>query len=165
MPEQMKTISVTVNGVRHERTVDVRTLLVDLLRDELHLTGTHIGCEEGICGACSIEVNGELVKSCLMLAVAAAGAEIVTIEGVGSTGAMDDPVQAGFWESYAAQCGFCTPGMVVAARNLVHSNNDPSETEIREHLVGNLCRCTGYQPIIAGVQRAGELMREERSTE
>jgi carbon-monoxide dehydrogenase small subunit len=153
MSEDAQTLRLTVNGTSYEREVESRTLLVDLIRDDLRLTGTHIGCEEGICGACTVEVDGRLVKSCLMFAVQANGTEVTTIEGVGTAQDMS-PVQQAFWDSHAVQCGFCTPGMVVAAENLLKSNPDPSEDEIKTHLVGNLCRCTGYQPIIAAVQKA-----------
>jgi carbon-monoxide dehydrogenase small subunit len=128
-------------------------LLADLLRDELRLTGTHLSCEEGICGACTVQVDGELVKSCLMFAVQADGAAVTTAEGLASERTLS-PVQAAFREMHAVQCGFCTPGMVVAAEALLRESPDPSEDEIRRHLVGNLCRCTGYQGIVAAVRRA-----------
>jgi carbon-monoxide dehydrogenase small subunit len=153
MSEDAQTLRLTVNGTSYEREVESRTLLVDLIRDDLRLTGTHVGCEEGICGACTVEVDGRLVKSCLMFAVQANGTEVTTVEGLGSHDDLS-PVQQAFWDSHAVQCGFCTPGMVVAAENLLKSNPDPSEDEIRTHLVGNLCRCTGYQPIVAAVKQA-----------
>lgn len=159
MSGQRETVTVTVNGTTVTREVEPRTLLVDLLRDHLGLTGTHIGCEEGICGACTVEVDGRIAKSCLMFAVQAEGAEVSTVEDR-QNGELD-PVQRGLWESHAVQCGFCTPGMVVAARALLRENPSPTEADVRRHLVGNLCRCTGYQSVVAGVQRAGELMREE----
>ena len=161
MSDETQTVRLTVNGQAHERDVEPRTLLVDVLRDELHLTGTHVGCEEGICGACTVEVDGRLVKSCLMFAVQADKGEVRTIEGVGN-GSLSR-VQQAFWESHAVQCGFCTPGMVVAAENLLRDNPDPTEEEIRRHLVGNLCRCTGYQPIVKAVKRAAAAASEERS--
>jgi carbon-monoxide dehydrogenase small subunit len=161
MTDEAQTVRLTVNGQTHEREVEPRTLLVDVLRDELGLTGTHVGCEEGICGACTVEVDGRLVKSCLMFAVQADGGELRTIEGV-ANGSLSR-VQQAFWETHAVQCGFCTPGMVVAAENLLRDNPDPTEEEIRRHLVGNLCRCTGYQPIIAAVKLAAAAGSEERS--
>ena len=162
MVEETHAVRVTVNGTAYEREVEARTLLVDLLRDGLRLTGTHASCEEGICGACTVEVEGRLVKSCLMFAVQADGSEVTTIEGVASDGELH-PVQEAFRETHAVQCGFCTPGMVVAARALLRENPDPSEDEIRRHLVGNLCRCTGYQSIIAAVRRAAGAGVEERT--
>jgi carbon-monoxide dehydrogenase small subunit len=162
MVEETHAVRVTVNGTAYEREVEARTLLVDLLRDGLRLTGTHASCEEGICGACTVEVDGRLVKSCLMFAVQADGCEVTTIEGVASDGGLH-PVQEAFRETHAVQCGFCTPGMVVAARALLRENPDPSEDEIRRHLVGNLCRCTGYQSIIAAVRRAAGAGVEERT--
>lgn len=153
MGEERQTVELTVNGSAHECEVEPRTLLVDVIRDELRLTGTHTGCEEGICGACTVEVDGKLVKSCLMFAVQADGCEVTTVEGIGEDGEMGR-VQQAMWESHAVQCGFCTPGMVVAAENLLKNNPNPSEDEIRAHLVGNICRCTGYHPIIKAVQKA-----------
>jgi carbon-monoxide dehydrogenase small subunit len=153
MADDTLTVRLTVNGKAHEVGVEPRTLLVDVIREELRLTGTHTGCEEGICGACTVEIDGRLVKSCLMFAVQADGGDVTTVEGIGRTDSMSI-VQQAFMDSHAVQCGFCTPGMVVSVENLLKNNPDPSEDEIRRHLVGNLCRCTGYQPIVAAVQKA-----------
>jgi carbon-monoxide dehydrogenase small subunit len=153
MAESTTTITVTVNGTEHTRQVAPRTLLVDLIRDDLRLTGTHIGCEEGICGACTVTVDGQLVKSCLFLAVQADGKEVTTVEGLTPKGGTSR-LQECFRDKFALQCGFCTSGMVVAADALLRENPDPSEQEIKEHLVGNLCRCTGYLSIIDAVRAA-----------
>ncbi|NMH97801.1 (2Fe-2S)-binding protein [Pseudonocardia acidicola] len=158
MAESTK-ITVTVNGVVHERTVEPRTLLVDLVRDELRLTGTHVGCEEGICGACTVTVDGTIVKSCLMFAIQADGAEVTTVEGLTPATGLS-PLQEAFRNEFAVQCGFCTPGMIVAAEALLRDNPDPTEDEVREHLVGNLCRCSGYLPIIAAVRAAAGARQE-----
>ena len=146
-------IALEVNGGRHESDVEPRTLLVHHLRDDLGLTGTHIGCETGLCGACTVLLDGAAVKSCMVLAVQAAGRSVTTVEGLARDGRLD-PVQEGFWECHALQCGFCTPGMIVAARALLDRTPDPSEEEIRAGLDGNLCRCTGYQHIVEAVQYA-----------
>lgn len=153
MAESNATITVTVNGTEYTRQVASRTLLVDLIRDDLRLTGTHIGCEEGICGACTVTVDGQLVKSCLFLAVQADGKEVTTVEGLTPKGGTSR-LQESFRDNFALQCGFCTSGMVVAADALLRENPDPSEQEIKEHLVGNLCRCTGYLSIIDAVRAA-----------
>jgi len=146
-------IAVTVNGVRHEREVEPRTLLVHFLREDLGLVGTNVGCDTSSCGACTIHVNGESVKSCTMLAVQADGAEITTIEGLGANGAMH-PMQQAFQENHALQCGFCTPGMVMAAVSLLNEVPSPSEEQVRHGLEGNLCRCTGYHNIVKAVLAA-----------
>jgi carbon-monoxide dehydrogenase small subunit len=161
-----KTIQVRVNGQIVEREVPIRMLLVDFLREELGLTGTHVGCSvEGRCGACTILLNGENVKSCLTLAVQADGANILTVEGLGTPDNLH-PIQEGFWEKHGLQCGFCTPGMMMSAYNLLKVNPHPSSDEIREAIVGNLCRCTGYEHIIEAVQYAAErlssMSKEER---
>ncbi|GIM44968.1 carbon monoxide dehydrogenase [Collibacillus ludicampi] len=161
-----KTIQVRVNGQIVEREVHIRMLLVDFLREELGLTGTHVGCSvEGRCGACTILLNGENVKSCLTLAVQADGANILTVEGLGTPDNLH-PIQEGFWEKHGLQCGFCTPGMMMSAYNLLKVNPHPSSDEIREAIVGNLCRCTGYEHIIEAVQYAAErlssMSKEER---
>ena len=153
MERQSFRISVTVNGTEYRREVEPRLLLVDLIRDELGLTGTHIGCEEGICGACTVEVDGEIVKSCLLFAVQADGASITTIEGV-ADGDRLAPLQESLAEAGALQCGYCTPGMVMAARALLKSSPAPSDGEIRYAMAGNLCRCTGYQQILDAVKHA-----------
>ena len=151
----MKTINVTVNGTAYEETVSERLVLVDFLRDQLALTGTHIGCETGVCGACTLDVNGEAVKSCMMFAVQADGQEVTTIEGLAEDGKLH-PIQEGFWERHGLQCGYCTPGMIMSARQLLKRNPKPSEEEIRHAIDGNLCRCTGYQQIVEAIQYAIE---------
>jgi carbon-monoxide dehydrogenase small subunit len=151
-------ISVTVNGVKHEAQVEPRELLVYFLRDRLALTGTHVGCDTSQCGACTIHLNGRAVKSCTVLAVQADGAEVTTIEGI-ARGETLHPVQEGFREKHGAQCGYCTPGMIMTAVHLLEKNTQPSEEEIRNALEGNLCRCTGYVNIVAAIQWAGERMR------
>jgi carbon-monoxide dehydrogenase small subunit len=155
-------IMVTVNGRRYSHEVEPRLLLVHYLRDVLGLTGTHIGCETGICGACTVLLNGQAVKSCMLFAVQVDGQEITTIEGLASDGQLH-PVQQGFWEKHGLQCGYCTPGMILAAVQLLQRNPNPTEEEIRHALVGNLCRCTGYQQIVEAVQWAAEKMREGRT--
>src|SRR5262245_59897357 len=150
MSEQTLAINLTVNGERVSRSVPVRQHLVDFLRLELGLTGTHLGCEHGVCGACSVRVDGALVRGCLMLAVQADGADVVTIEGLDATGEIADLQQA-FVERNALQCGFCTPGMLMAAADLVRVGVPRTRAEIRAHLAGNFCRCTGCQAIIDAV--------------
>ena len=146
----MKHISVTVNGVRHEADVEERELLVYFLREGLGLTGTNVGCDTSSCGACTIHVNGESVKSCTLLAVQADGMEVTTIEGLATNGELH-PMQAAFQTHHGLQCGYCTPGMIMAATSLLKENPNPSEDEIRHGLEGNLCRCTGYQNIVKAV--------------
>ena len=148
-------LQVSVNGQSHDSEVEPRTLLVHYLRDTLGLTGTHIGCDTTNCGACTVHLNGESVKSCTVLAVQAEGAEVTTIEGLGSEGALH-PVQEGFWEHHGLQCGYCTPGMIMAAADLLKRNASPSEEEIRHALEGNLCRCTGYHNIVKAVMSAAK---------
>ena len=156
-PERFQ-IVVTVSGTAYDRDVEPRLLLVDFLRDDLGMTGTHIGCDEGICGACTVEVDGEIVKSCLMYAVQADGVSITTVEGL--SGGVDlHPIQQAFIERHAVQCGYCTPGLVLATRALLTTNPSPTEEEIRQYLIGNLCRCGGYHNIVAAVGRAAELMQ------
>jgi carbon-monoxide dehydrogenase small subunit len=155
-------ISVTVNGQRYESEVEPRLLLVHYLRDVLDLTGTHIGCNTSQCGACVVLLNGEAVKSCTVLAVQANGAEVMTIEGLAPEGELH-PLQNGFWEMHGLQCGFCTPGMIMASYQLLKNNANPSEAEIRKGLEGNICRCTGYQNIVRSVQHAAEEMRAATS--
>ncbi|MEM7542516.1 MAG: (2Fe-2S)-binding protein [Pseudomonadota bacterium] len=149
MPE----ISLTVNGQSMSGQAETRELLVDFIRDHLKLTGTHVGCDTSQCGACVVHVNGRSVKSCTMLAVQANGANVTTIEGL-AQGDQLHPLQAAFREEHGLQCGFCTPGMIMSTLDLLKQNNNPSETEIREWLEGNLCRCTGYHNIVKSVQRA-----------
>ncbi|EFH85722.1 (2Fe-2S)-binding protein [Ktedonobacter racemifer] len=150
-------ISVTINGTAYEDTVDSRTLLVHWIRDGLHLTGTHIGCDTTSCGACTILVDGKATKSCTMFAVQANGRQIVTVEGL-EQGDRLHPMQEGFHEKHALQCGYCTPGMMMAAIALLQRNPHPSEQEIREGISGNLCRCTGYVNIVRAIQYAAEKM-------
>ena len=147
----MRRISVTVNGVPREADVEERDLLVYFLRDGLGLTGTNVGCDTTVCGACTVHVDGESVKSCNLLAVQVDGAEVTTIEGLAAIGEMH-PMQAAFQEHHGLQCGFCTPGMIMAATSLLNEHPDPSEDEIRHGLEGNLCRCTGYHNIVKAVQ-------------
>jgi aerobic carbon-monoxide dehydrogenase small subunit len=144
-------ITLTVNGAQVSRRVAPRVHLVDFLRDELGLTGSHIGCEHGVCGACTIRVNGEIVRGCLMLAVQANGCNVDTIEGLSDSGELKD-LQKAFHEKNALQCGFCTPGMLLAAQDLVLKNRKPTREEIREHISGNYCRCTGYQAIVDAIE-------------
>jgi carbon-monoxide dehydrogenase small subunit len=146
-------IAATVNGRRRESEVEARTLLVHWLRDGLGLTGTHIGCDTTNCGACTVHLNGEAVKSCTVLAAQADGAEITTIEGLAPDGGLH-PVQEAFWEKHGLQCGYCTPGMIMAAADLLRRNPSPSDEEIRHGLEGNLCRCTGYHNIVEAVKSA-----------
>jgi carbon-monoxide dehydrogenase small subunit len=148
-------IRVRVNGVEHHSEVEPRLLLVHYLREILNLTGTHVGCETSICGACTVLLDGQAVKSCTIFAVQADGAKITTIEGLAANGQLN-PVQEGFWEKHGLQCGFCTPGMIVTATELLDRNPRPSEAEIRHGLEGNLCRCTGYQHIVEAVEYAAE---------
>jgi len=154
--DQQVPIGVTVNGVRHERAVEPRLLLSDFLRHELGLTGTHVGCEHGVCGACTVLLDGDAVRSCLILAVQADGHELVTVEGLAPPGGGDElhPLQAAFREAHGLQCGFCTPGFLMTLVPFLREHPHPSEPEIREALSGNLCRCTGYQGIVAAVQLA-----------
>ncbi len=146
-------ITVTVNGEAHEADVEARLLLVHLLRDDLGLTGTHVGCDTSNCGACTVHIDGESAKSCTMFAVQADGREIKTIEGM-ADGAILHPLQQAFWDQHGLQCGFCTPGMIMQAAWLLADNPDPSEEEIRWGISGNLCRCTGYVNIVKAIQQA-----------
>lgn len=150
-----QTIRVTVNGTTYERDVEPRLLLVDFIRKDLGLTGTHIGCEHGVCGTCTVLLDGVAIRSCLMFAVQADGKNVTTIEGIGSMENLH-PVQAAFQEAHGAQCGFCTPGMVMSVIPFLEENKNPSEEEIREVVDGNLCRCTGYQHIIDAVKIAAD---------
>jgi aerobic carbon-monoxide dehydrogenase small subunit len=149
----MRHVSLAVNGVRHELDLEPRELLVYVLRDRLGLTGTNVGCDTSSCGACTVLLNGESVKSCTLLGVQADGMELTTIEGLASNGDLH-PLQQAFHEQHGLQCGYCTPGMVMAAASLLAENPEPSETEIRHALEGNLCRCTGYQNIVAAIRAA-----------
>jgi aerobic carbon-monoxide dehydrogenase small subunit len=151
-------ITLNVNGTLRSAVVEPRALLVHVLRDDLDLTGTHIGCDTSQCGACTVLIDGLAVKSCTQLGVQCEGQEITTIEGLGTLDALH-PLQAAFWEKHGLQCGFCTPGMILTAADLLARNPDPSEQEIRHALEGNYCRCTGYQNIVAAVQTAATAMR------
>jgi aerobic carbon-monoxide dehydrogenase small subunit len=160
----VSTISVTVNGRTHKSDVEPRTLLVQYLRDQLNLTGTHVGCDTSQCGACTVLLDGVSVKSCTVLAVQADGSQITTIEGLATDGKLH-ALQEGFWEKHGLQCGFCTPGMIMSACDLLQQNPNPSEAEIRHGLEGNLCRCTGYHNIVKAVQYAAAKMRGEEGVE
>ena len=153
-------VSMTVNSRSVSGDIDPRTLLVHFIRENLNLTGTHIGCETSYCGACTVMVNGKTVKSCTMLAVGADGAEVMTIEGLAKDGQLH-PVQEGFWERHGLQCGYCTPGMIISAVGLLEKNDNPTEDEIRHGIEGNLCRCTGYHNIVRAIEYAGAKMRGE----
>ena len=150
-------IALTVNGVRHERQVEPRRLLSDFLREDLGLTGTHVGCEHGVCGACTVLLDGDSARSCLTFAVQCDGASIRTVEGLGEIGALH-PLQESFRRHHALQCGFCTPGMIMAANELLSKNPSPTREEIRHGLEGNICRCTGYQNIVSAVEDAARAM-------
>jgi carbon-monoxide dehydrogenase small subunit len=157
-PVAQKTISVEVNGTTYEREVEARRLLVHFLRDDLDLTGTHVGCDTGNCGACSVIVDGTLLKSCMMLAIQADGASIETVEGLGADGELA-PLQQAFGEHHALQCGYCTPGMLMSAKALLDENPEPTEGEIRRAIQGNICRCTGYVNIVEAIAAAAEAGR------
>ena len=163
MPEKV-TVRLTVNGKAYERQVEPRYLLADFLRHEIGLKGTHIGCEHGVCGACTVILDGRAVRSCLMLAVQAAGSEITTIEGLAPDEGLA-PLQQAMWDSHSFQCGFCTPGFVMQATAFLGDHPDAGEQQIREALSGNICRCTGYQSIVDGVLLAAERNRERCAKE
>ena len=154
----MTNVSMTVNGKAVSGEVEGRTLLVDFLRESLNLTGTHVGCDTSQCGACTVHVGGKMVKSCTMLALEADGAEVTTIEGMANDDGSLGVIQAAFQEHHGLQCGFCTPGMVMAASALLAENKNPSEAEIRKHLDGNICRCTGYHNIVKSIQAAASAL-------
>ena len=149
-------VRVQINGREYQGNVEPRKLLVDFIRDDLGLTGTHVGCEHGVCGSCTVLLNNETVRSCLMFAVQANGAELKTVEGLAPSAAELHPLQEAFWELHGLQCGFCTPGILLTAEALLKELPDPSDHEIREWISGNLCRCTGYQNIVAAIQAAGK---------
>ena len=153
-------ITMTVNGKSYTETVETRYHLADFLRQALKLTGTHVGCEHGVCGACTVLVDGKATRACLMLAVQANGAEVTTIEGL-ANGDTLHPVQQAFHENHALQCGFCTPGMIISVASYLESNPDPTEREMREAISGNICRCTGYQQIVAAGLQAAKVLRGE----
>lgn len=158
----MQPVTVTVNGQVYERCVEPRLLLSDFIRHELRLTGTHVGCEHGVCGACTILLNGSAVRSCLLFAVQADGAEITTVEGLASDPDELHPVQEAFWEAHGLQCGFCTAGILMTLLPFLDENPDPDEEEIRAAISGNLCRCTGYQHIVDAVKIAAGKLQAER---
>ena len=155
-------VKMKINGTWHEGEVEPRVLLVHFLRDRAGLTGTHVGCETSLCGACTVLVNGQSVKSCTVLAVQADGADIMTIEGLAQNGKLH-PIQQGFWEEHGLQCGYCTPGMIISTYQLLERNPKPSEAEIRRGIEGNLCRCTGYQHIVKAVQWAASHSKSTHS--
>ena len=154
-----QSITVEVNGTSHTSEVEPRLLLVQYLRETLNMTGTHVGCDTSNCGACTVILNGDAVKSCTVFAVQADGGKVTTVEGLATNGDLH-AVQEGFWEKHGLQCGFCTPGMIMMSYDLLSKNSSPSEAEIREGLAGNLCRCTGYHNIVSAVQYAAEKMSE-----
>jgi carbon-monoxide dehydrogenase small subunit len=154
------TITVTVNGQKTTREVDARLLLVHFIREELNLTGTHIGCDTTSCGACTVILNGKAIKSCTLFAVQANGGNVETVEGLANGGL--HPLQEGFWEKHGLQCGFCTPGMLMSAKHLLDKNPNPSEQDIRWAISGNLCRCTGYVKIVEAVQFAAEKINSSK---
>jgi aerobic carbon-monoxide dehydrogenase small subunit len=158
MTEKLYPITVEVNGVRRTGNVTARTSLVDWLREDLRLTGTHIGCEHGICGACSVMLDGDPVRSCLMYAVQANGHRITTVEGLAKPDGSLSALQDAFCEMHGLQCGYCTPGMLIAAQALLNENKNPTEEQIRDAIGGNLCRCTGYQQIVEAVELAAKRM-------
>ena len=152
-----QSITIEVNGTSHTSEVEPRLLLVQYLRETLNMTGTHVGCDTSNCGACTVILNGDAVKSCTVFAVQADGGKVTTVEGLATNGDLH-AVQEGFWEKHGLQCGFCTPGMIMMSYDLLSKNSSPSEAEIREGLAGNLCRCTGYHNIVSAVQYAAEKM-------
>lgn len=162
MSENLVKVEVTINGEKRSAEVEPRTLLVHFIRDHLGYKGTHIGCDTSQCGACTILVNGRAVKSCTMLAVQADGAEIITVEGIGTVENLH-PIQRGFWEEHGLQCGYCTPGVMLTMIDFLNQNPNPTDEEIRMGLEGIICRCTGYQFIVNAVKRAVKIMQEEKS--
>lgn len=157
---EFATVTVTVNGTEHQRLVEARMLLSDFLRHELDLTGTHVGCEHGVCGTCTVLLDGESVRSCLMFAVQADGHQVTTVEGLGTIEEMH-PLQQAFQEAHGLQCGYCTPGFLMTLLPFLEQNPDPTEEEIREAISGNLCRCTGYQKIVEAAKLAVDKMAAE----
>ncbi len=158
-----QTITVTVNGREYECSVEPRLLLSDFLRHEIGLTGTHVGCEHGVCGACTVLVDNEAVRSCLLFAVQTNGREVATVEGLDGGAQALHPIQHGFWERHGLQCGFCTPGILMSLVPFLQENPNPTEEEIRDLLSGNICRCTGYQKIVEAVQLGARLIQEKSS--
>ena len=163
-PSPKVQIRVTVNGTQHDALVEPRRLLSDFLRDDLALTGTHVGCEHGVCGACTVLLDGESVRACLTFAVQADGREVTTVEALASPDGTLHPIQQAFWEEHGLQCGFCTPGFIMTTYELLQANIAPSTDEIRDAIGGNLCRCTGYQNIVRAVQSAARKMGAETGT-
>jgi aerobic carbon-monoxide dehydrogenase small subunit len=163
VPEHIE-VSLSVNGRRYTRSVEPRLLLTDFLRHELRLTGTHVGCEHGVCGACTVLVDGQPARACLMFAVQADGAEIMTVEGLAPGPDTLHPIQEAFWEAHGLQCGFCTPGFLITSLALLRDTPRPSDAQIRAALSGNLCRCTGYQNIVNAVQLAAERLAADAPT-
>ena len=161
MADPYRSIKVTVNGEEYHRQVEPRRLLSDFLREDLDLRGTHVGCEQGICGACTVLLNGQTARSCLMFAVQADGTNITTVEGLAQDGKLH-PLQEGFWENHGLQCGFCTPGFLMSAYELLERNPNPSEKEVRLGLSGNMCRCTGYKQIVDSVLAAADKLRAQK---
>ena len=155
----LRTISMTINGVEYEGACEPRKLLVDFIREDLGLTGTHVGCEHGVCGACTIFMNGQTVRSCLMFAVQADEQQLITVEGLAKEGKLH-PLQEAFWEHHGLQCGFCTPGMLIGALDFLSTNADPTEDEIRVGISGNLCRCTGYHNCVKAIKAAAPVIKQ-----
>ena len=161
MSEALHPVAIEVNGVRREARVPARLSLVDFLRDELRLTGTHVGCEHGVCGACSVMLDGDPVRSCLMYTVQADGHKVTTVEGLANPDGSMSVLQDAFCETHGLQCGYCTSGMLIAAQGLLDSNPNPTEEQIRDAIGGNLCRCTGYQQIVEAVELAASRMKSK----
>ena len=158
-PPELRRIRVSVNGTPHERSIEPRLTLADFLRDELQLTGTHLGCEHGVCGACTVLVDRRTARSCLMLAVQANGKQVETVEGLAVAGELNE-LQSAFWDKHGLQCGYCTPGVLMTLTELLAANAAPSEAQVREALSGHLCRCTGYQNIVAAALEAAARIRK-----
>lgn len=165
MQSNLKNIALTVNGKKYTAAVEPRMLLSDVLRDELGLTGTHVGCEHGICGACTVMLDGRPVRSCLVFGVQSDQSELLTVEGLAVPDGELHPLQEAFWEKHGLQCGFCTPGVLMSACHFLEQNPNPSREEIREGISGNLCRCTGYQNIVDAVELAAEMISENKSSD
>ncbi|MEP6714777.1 MAG: (2Fe-2S)-binding protein [Terriglobia bacterium] len=155
-PITTRSITVSVNGVSHTSQVEPRLLLIHYLRETLGLTGSHVGCETSLCGACTVALDGKAIKSCSMFAIQADGSKIVTVEGLADSSGRLDPMQEAFWNEHALQCGFCTPGMIMVSKQILERNPNPSDEQIRDGLDGNLCRCTGYQHIVNAVRTAAK---------
>ena len=160
-PQRQRTVQLTVNGQVYQRQVPTRQLLADFLRQELHLTGTHVGCEHGVCGACTVLLNGEPVRSCLLLAVQAQGASLATVEGLAAADGSLHPLQQAFQQCHALQCGFCTPGFLMTLQVFLQENPAPTADQVRQAIAGHLCRCTGYQHIVDATLRAAAQLRGE----